>query len=82
MASSSAGATGLGDHQTMRRAGCAAASRASAVVLQRADTAKRERALAIRAALCGMRDAARPAATPVPKRVLHPMQDMELLCAA
>ena len=55
--------------------------RAGAVVLQRADATRRERAIAIRAALCGMGDAARPAATPVPKRVLHPMQDMELLAA-
>ena len=56
--------------------------RAGAVVLQRADATRRERALAVRAALCGMGNSSRPAATPVPKRVLHPMQDMELLCAA
>ena len=56
--------------------------RAGAVVLQRADATRRERALAVRAALCGMGDASRHAATPIPKRVLHPMQDMELLFAA
>ena len=56
--------------------------RAGAVVLQRADAMRRERALAVRGALCGMGNSSRPAATPVPKRVLHPMQDMELLCAA
>jgi len=55
--------------------------RAGAVVLQRASMARQPRALAVRAALCGMGDGARPAATPVPKRVLHPMQDMELLAA-
>ena len=51
-------------------------------MLQRADAARRERALAVRAALCGMGDGSRHATTPVPKRVLHPMQDMALLCAA
>jgi hypothetical protein len=55
--------------------------RAGAFVLQRADASRFERALAVRAALCGMRDGSRHATTPVPKRVLHPMQDMELLCA-
>ena len=56
--------------------------RAGALVLQPVDAARRPRALAVRAALCGMGDGARPATTPVPKRVLHPMQDMDLLCAA
>ena len=56
--------------------------RAGAFVLQRVDATRSERALAVRAALCSMGDAAPIAATPVPKRVLHPMQDMELLCAA
>ena len=55
--------------------------RAGAIVLQRADAARQARAQAVRAALCGMGDGARPAATPLPKRVLHPMQDMELLAA-
>ena len=56
--------------------------RAGAFVLQRADAARAARALAVRNALCGMGDGARAAALPVPKRVLHPMQDMELLQAA
>jgi len=56
--------------------------RAGAFVLQRVDAARAPRALAVRGALCGMGDGARPAARPVPKRVLHPMQDMELLQAA
>jgi len=55
--------------------------RAGAFVLQRVDAAREARALAVRAALCGMGDGARAAAAPVPKRVLHPMQDMELLAA-
>jgi hypothetical protein len=55
--------------------------RAGAFVLQRADATREPRALAVRSALCGMGDGGRPAATPVPKRVLHPMQDMELLAA-
>ena len=55
--------------------------RAGAIVLQPRDPARQARAIAVRAALCGMGDGARLAATPVPKRVLHPMQDMELLAA-
>jgi hypothetical protein len=56
--------------------------RAGAVVLQRVSPARQPRVAAVRAALCGMGDGARHASTPVPKRVLHPMQDMELLCTA
>ena len=56
--------------------------RAGALVLQRADATRGERALAVRAALGRMGDSSRPATTPVPKRVLHPMQDMELLAFA
>jgi len=55
--------------------------RAGAFVLQRVDAAREARALAVRVALCGMGDGARAAAAPVPKRVLHPMQDMALLAA-
>ena len=56
--------------------------RARAVVLQPADAARHERALAVRAALCGMGDGSRRSTSPIPKRVLHPMQDLDLLCAA
>ena len=55
--------------------------RAGAFVLQPRDAARETRAVAVRAALCGMGDGARPAARPIPKRVLHPMQDMDLLAA-
>ena len=55
--------------------------RAGAVVLQRADPARLDRAMAVRVALCQMGACSGRLAAIIPKRVLHPMQDMELLGA-